>query len=151
MPRKTTERRFRNEQIFQCGTVQIRLSDAEGHPELQTQLQTLAKEIVVGLFALKPEESEHLLNSFVSALFLSAAEESRRADRRKKQAEGIAMAKARGIRLGRPSAPLPENFNQIRDEWRSKKLTLSQAASACGMPESTFYQKATRTEDTAKC
>ena len=64
--------------------------------------------------------------------------------RRQRQAEGIAEAKKKGVRLGRPPTPLPENFQQVRLDWRSKKLTLQQAADACSMPVATFYAKAVR-------
>ena len=65
---------------------------------------------------------------------------------RQRQAEGIAAAKARGVKLGRPSRPLPDNFRQVHRDWRNKKMTLRQAAQACAMPEGTFYAKAVRFE-----
>ena len=64
----------------------------------------------------------------------------------RRQAEGIAAAKARGVQFGRPSLPLPENFPQVHQDWRAKKISLKQAAAACGMAEGTFYGKAVRIE-----
>ena len=58
-------------------------------------------------------------------------------------------AKARGVRFGRPPRPLPENFPAVHRAWRSKKLTLKQAAKACEMPVGTFYSKAVQWETTA--
>ena len=66
---------------------------------------------------------------------------------RQRQAEGIAAAKARGVKFGRPPAPLPDNFHQVHKEWRGKRLTLNQAADACAMPVSTFYYKALQFEN----
>jgi len=41
---------------------------------------------------------------------------------------------------------VPENFHQAHKDWRSKKITLQQAASICGMPVTTFYDKALQYE-----
>ena len=49
----------------------------------------------------------------------------------------------------RPPRPLPENFPAVHRAWRSKKLTLKQAAKACEMPVGTFYSKAVQWETTA--
>ena len=65
---------------------------------------------------------------------------------RQRQAEGIAAAKARGVKFGRPSMPLPENFQEVYGRWKEKELTLKQAARACGLSQSTFYDKARRFE-----
>lgn len=58
-----------------------------------------------------------------------------------KQAEGIAAAKARGVKFGRSPLTLPDNFYEVHKQWREKKLTLKQAAKACGLAESTFFDK----------
>ena len=68
---------------------------------------------------------------------------------RRRQAEGIAAAKSKGVRFGRPPSPLPENFHSVYQKWCSGKMTGTDAAKACGMPLSTFryrakiYEKAT--------
>ena len=67
---------------------------------------------------------------------------------RKRQAEGIAAAKAKGVKFGRPPIPLPDNFYPVHKAWRAKKMTLKQAAAACGMPVGTFYSKAVKFENT---
>ena len=78
---------------------------------------------------------------------LPFAAENERRNIRQRQAEGIAAAKARGVKFGRPAKPLPENFPAIHRQWRQKQLTLHKAAEACGMPEGTFYAKAVRYEN----
>lgn len=69
---------------------------------------------------------------------------------RQRQAEGIAAAKARGVRFGRVPKPLPDNFYEVYQQWRVKKLSVSEAAKACGMPQSTFFDKAKAYEKTHK-
>ena len=78
---------------------------------------------------------------------LSYVAHTERENIRQRQAEGIAEAKARGVRFGRPPKPLPENFRQVYQNWRSKKLTLQEAAKVCGMPVSSFYAKAVEFEN----
>ena len=59
-------------------------------------------------------------------------------------AEGIAEAKARGVRFGRPAPVLPDNFDQVYQQWQEGALSVRKAAGACGMTESSFYYAATR-------
>ncbi|MGM9586149.1 MAG: hypothetical protein ACI3VA_01490 [Candidatus Limivicinus sp.] len=61
-------------------------------------------------------------------------------ERRQRQAEGIASAKARGVRFGRPTLDTPELFKKIVYLW--EKINIQEALEQCGMTESTFYQKA---------
>lgn len=122
---------------------------AEKRDELRGQLKALAQEIVSSLSGLDPEQSRELLGGFVSDLFLSVAEQSRKEERRQKQAEGIAAAKAKGVRFGRPGKPLPDNFDEARRAWREGELSLQQAADLCGIPKGTFYNAVVRREQTA--
>ena len=115
--------------------------------ELQAKLKELTAEIVSDLSALDAAHSKELLGDFVSDLFVALAEQRRREERRQKQAEGIAAAKAKGVRFGRTAAPLPDNFDQLRQAWRSGQMSLQQAASACGMAKATFYNAALRREE----
>ena len=91
-----------------------------------------------------PANSQELLSAFVSELFLSATKQAIREERRKKQAEGIAKAKAKGVSFGRKSKPLPDNFEEARQLWLSRELNLKDAAKHCGLPESTFYDAVRR-------
>ncbi len=61
---------------------------------------------------------------------------------RQSQKEGSAAAKARGVRFGRPPAPLPENFHSVYQRWKAGKITGVAAAKECGMPMSTFRYRA---------
>lgn len=114
--------------------------------QLQNKLKGMAEEISADLSELDAARSKELLSDFVSDLFLAAADQRRRAERRQKQAEGIAAAKAKGVRFGREPRPVPENFDEIHQAWRDGRLSLSQAAARCGMARGTFYGAAMRRE-----
>ena len=101
---------------------------------------------------LDTRNGKDLMGTFIADLvlqILSFVAQNERESIRKRQAQGIAAAKARGVRFGRPPRPLPENFPAVHRAWRSKKLTLKQAAKACEMPVGTFYSKAVQWETTA--
>lgn len=86
-----------------------------------------------------------LVGRFISDLvlqILSFVAETERENIRKRQAEGIAIAKAKGIKFGRPERLIPENFEEIVKKVRDKEITGIQAAHIIGMPVSTFYYKA---------
>ena len=89
--------------------------------------------------------SKDLLGTFIADLVLqvlSFVAENERTNIRQRQAEGIAAAKARGIRFGRPPKPLPDGFHQAYQQWKSGALTGTAAARMCKMPLSTFRYRA---------
>lgn len=132
--------------LLEFNTVEVRFSPAEEQVKLQAQLRELAGEIASGLSSLGPAQSKELLGAFVSDLCLSVAEQEQRAVRRQQQIEGIEAAKQRGVRFGRSCKPLPENFDECHRRWRSGEVNLREAAEACGMAKSSFYEAAVRTE-----
>ncbi len=95
-------------------------------------------------------QNRELADAFLSELMLALARESSRENRRERQRKGIAEAKARGVQFGKPSRPLPENFESVRQTWRDGWLTLKEAAKECEMPESSFYVAAQRAEKAAQ-
>ncbi len=151
MPKKPRGHAEKTERVIQCNAVKVRFSPSAEQAEMQSQLQELAREIVSGLSVLEPSQSKDLLGSFTSALFLSVAEESRREVRRQKQAEGIAAAKARGVRFGPSPKPLPDNFNECYELWRDGELTAAQAAEKCGIPRQAFYRAIARVKQEDSC
>ena len=56
-------------------------------------------------------------------------------------AEGIAAAKARGVRFGRPQLLVPEHFEQTVRSWEKKEISVQEAVRRCGMSEATFYRR----------
>lgn len=115
--------------------------------QMQARLKELAEEISSDLSALEAEQSKELLGDFVCDLFAAVTERQRREARRQKQAEGIAAAKARGVRFGRARKPAPDNFDEVRQAWKDGKLSLREAADTCGLSKGTFYGMVTRREE----
>lgn len=123
--------------------------------EIQEQWRMLTQEkgidiCILDMPLLDTRQGKDLMGTFIADLvlqILSFVAQSERENIRRRQAEGIAAAKARGVKFGRPSTPLPDNFYVIHRAWRDKKMTLRQAAKACEMPEGTFYAKAVRFEN----
>ena len=72
---------------------------------------------------------------------LSFAAHNERDNIRKRQAEGIAVARLRGVHLGRPVKECPAEFLQIVDQWEKKKIPMQEALRQSGMSESTFYRR----------
>ena len=124
------------------------------YAEILEQWRLLTKEkgadiVILDMPLLDTRRGRDLLGTFLSDIVLqvlSFAAENERMNIRQRQAEGIAAAKARGVQFGRPACPLPENFWEVHQAWRGKKITLRQAAEACGMPVGTFYDKARKLE-----
>ena len=103
--------------------------------------------VIIDMPLLDTRREKNLLGTLISDIVLtvfSYVAENERMNIRQRQAEGIAAAKARGVKFGRPPRPLPENFYDVYNQWREKKLTLEKAAAACRLPRSTFYDKAMR-------
>ena len=73
---------------------------------------------------------------------LSFVAENERTNIRQRQAEGIAAAKAKGVRFGRPPKPLPDNFHRCYQRWKQGEITGTAAAKECGMPLATFRYQA---------
>ena len=124
-----------------------RASDKVDKEHLQTKLKMIAEEISSDLASLEMTESKELLSDFVSDLFVAATDRQRREERRQKQAEGIAAAKAKGVRFGRTRKPEPDNFNEARQAWRDGDLSLQKAADMCGLSRGTFYGMVVRREE----
>ena len=85
--------------------------------------------------------------SFVVLQVLSFVAENERINIRQRQAEGIAAAKAKGIRFGRPPKPLPDGFHAAYQKWKAGKITGITAAKECNMPLTTFRYRAQHYEN----
>jgi len=108
---------------------------------------TIAKELVADIPLDEICRDKALMNAFLSEMFLAVANANSREKRRQRQAEGIAAAKARGVRFGRRGPPLPDNFDEIRRAWRNREFNILRAAELCGMPKSTFLSAVQRAEE----
>ena len=82
---------------------------------------------------------------------LSYVAQTERENIRRRQAEGIAAAKAKGVRFGPERRALPAGFEELRRAWRGREITLRAAAEACGIPKTTFRDAALRVEREGNC
>lgn len=118
--------------------------------EILEQWRILTKEkgidiVVLDMPLLDTRRGKDLMGTFLSDIVLqvlSFVAENERVNIRQRQAEGIAAAKIRGVRFGRPPRPLPENFHSVYQRWKAKKITGATAARECGMALSTFRYRA---------
>ncbi len=127
--------------------------------EIQEQWRVLTKEKgvdigVIDMPILDTRKGKDLLGTFIADLvlqILSFVAQTERENIRSRQAQGIAAAKKRGVKFGRPKKDLPANFRSVVEKWRCKELSSRQAAKECGMPLSTFRSKAKQMRCTEKC
>jgi len=117
------------------------------YADLNEQWRIITKEkgadiVVIDMPVLDTRQDKNLLGTFISDIvlaLLSYVAENERINIKQRQAEGIAAAKARGMKFGRPPIPFPDNFYEVDKQWRNKELTLKQAAKACNLAASTFF------------
>lgn len=84
------------------------------------------------------------MGTFIADLvlqILSFVAQSERENIKKRQMEGIAAAKARGVKFGRPEKTAPDDFGKIVRAWEQKKLSFSDVLEKCNMSEATFYRR----------
>lgn len=99
---------------------------------------------VIDMPLLDTRNGKDLMGTFITDLvlqILSFVAQNERENIRKRQAQGIAVAKAQGVKFGRPEIMLPENFGELVREWEKKRLPLSEVLNVCKMSEATFYRK----------
>lgn len=126
------------------------------YAEILDQWKVITKDKRVDLYVmdmpiLDTRREKNLLGTFISDLvlaLLSYVAENERTNIRQRQAEGIAAAKARGVHFGRRPNPLPDNFYEVYQQWKMKKISVSEAAKLCGMPRSSFFDRAKKFEMT---
>ena len=118
--------------------------------EILEQRRILTKEKGIDIVVLEmplpdTRRGKDLMGTFLSDIVLqvlSFVAENERTNIRQRQAEGIAAAKARGVRFGRPSRPLPGNCYSAYQRWKAGAITGTTAAKECRMLLSTFRCRA---------
>lgn len=119
------------------------------YEEIQRQWRVLTKDIgvdicVIDMPLLDTRNGKDLMGTFIADLvlqILSFVAQNERENIKKRQAEGIAAAKLKGVRFGRPEISPPDNFAEIVAAWEAKKITFAEAIRQCGMSEATFYRR----------
>ena len=119
------------------------------YEEILQQWQYLTKDkgvdiVVLDMPLLDTRRGKDLMGTFLSDIVLqvlSFVAENERTNIRQRQAEGIAAAKARGVRFGRPEKEIPADFGEIVAAWEQKQLPISNVLTRCDMSEATFYRR----------
>lgn len=100
--------------------------------------------VVIDMPLLDTRRGKDLMGTFLSDIVLqvlSFVAENERSNIRQRQAEGIAAAKARGVKFGRPEVRVPDDFGKIIKAWEKKEISFKEAVEKCGMSEATFYRR----------
>lgn len=101
--------------------------------------------VVLDMPLLDTRKSKDLLGTLISDLVLSLLSYVAETERKfihERQEEGIAAARKRGVKFGRPEKAVPNCFKKCVSAWKNKELSLSEVAKKCGMAKSTFWDKA---------
>lgn len=100
--------------------------------------------IIIDMPLLDTTISKDLLGTFISDIvlqLLSFVSENERENIRRRQAEGIAAAKARGVRWGGIYKPMPDHFGELYESWTNKEITIAEFAQYCNVCESTLFKR----------
>jgi len=119
------------------------------YDEIQNQWRILTKErgvdiAVIDMPLLDTRNGKDLMGTFIADIvlqILSFVAQTERETIRKRQAEGIKAARARGVHLGRPIKRPPENFVKLVKLWESGKLPIAEVLEQTGLKEATFYRR----------
>ena len=119
------------------------------YEEIQRQWRVLTKDIgidicVIDMPLLDTRNGKDLMGTFIADLvlqILSFVAQSERENIKKRQAEGIAAAKAKGVKFGRPEKSVPDDFPRLIREWEKNALSFSELLKRCNMSEATFYRR----------
>ena len=119
------------------------------YEEILQQWRVLTKDkgidiVVIDMPLLDTRRDKDLLGTLISDIvlqLLSYVAQSERETIKQRQAEGIAAAKARGVRFGRPDLPVPDNFGELVRQWERGKMPLAEVLAQSGLGRSTFYTR----------
>lgn len=119
------------------------------YEEIQKQWRILTKEIgidicVIDMPLLDTRSGKDLMGTFIADLvlqILSFVAQNERDNIKKRQAQGIAAAKAKGVKFGRPEISIPDDFSTLIRKWEENKLSFFELLKLCNMSEATFYRR----------
>ncbi len=119
------------------------------YEEIQNQWRILTKEIdidicVLDMPLLDTRMCKDLLGTFIADIvlqILSFVAQNERENIKKRQAQGIAAAKARGVHMGRPVKKVPDDFEELIGKWKKKQISLDIVLEKSHMAEATFYRR----------
>ena len=117
------------------------------YDEILEQWRTLTKRKSVDVVVIDmPLLDTRVVDKDVTGVFiadlvlqlLSYVAQVERDNTKQRQAEGIAAARARGVRFGRPPKRVPDDFGRVRELWRAGEISAREAARRLGVSRSTF-------------
>ena len=119
------------------------------YEDIQKQWRILTKDIgidicVIDMPLLDTRNGKDLMGTFIADLvlqILSFVAQTERENIKKRQAQGISAAKAKGVKFGRPESPVPDEFDKLISQWEKKEITIAELLKVCNMSEATFYRK----------
>ena len=119
------------------------------YEEIQNQWRIITKEIgadvvVLDMPLLDTRKDKNLLGTFISDIvlqLLSFVAENERVNIRQRQKEGIAAAKKRGVRFGRPRKIMPPDFYESIEKWKAKEMSVQEILEIYKISESTFFRR----------
>ena len=119
------------------------------YEEILEQWRILTKEkgvdvVILNMPILDTRNGKDLIGTVIADVvlqLLSFVAQNERENIRQRQAEGIAAAKRKGVRFGRPEKQLPENFSELVRKWERRQLSTARMLQLCNMSQTTFYAK----------
>lgn len=119
------------------------------YEEIQNQWRVLTKDkgvdiAVIDMPLLDTRNGKDLVGTFLSDIvlqILSFVAQNERETIRQRQAEGIAAAKARGVRFGRPPKKPPDDFKALAKQWERGKLPAKELMAQTGLKKTTLYRR----------
>ena len=119
------------------------------YEEIQKQWRILTKDIgidicVLDMPLLDTRQGKDLMGTFIADLvlqILSFVAQSERKNIKKRQAEGIAAAKEKGVKFGRPELKIPDDFGKIIRQWEHKQISITEIVKRCNISEPTFCRR----------
>ena len=119
------------------------------YEDIQAQWRVLTKDkgvdiVVIDMPLLDTRQYKDLMGTFIADLvlgILSFVAQSERENIRKRQAQGIAAARARGIKFGGTTIKPPENFAELVKQWERGKLPFAEVLKQTGLKQATFYNR----------
>lgn len=99
--------------------------------------------MVLDMALLDTREGKDLTGTLIADLvlqLLSYVAQTERENIRQRQKEGIQAAKRKGVQFGRPKIPVPDQFNELRQQWKNQEISSRQAASQLGVSHETFLR-----------
>ena len=119
------------------------------YEEIQNQWRILTKErgidiAVIDMPLLDTRNGKDLMGTFLADIVLqvlSFVAQNERETIRKRQMEGIASAKARGVKFGRPVKKPPDNFAKLVKDWEHGRISFTEILEQTNLKESSFYRR----------